>query len=74
MIYATAFRLIGRQAWAAPATGDDPLRDMAADTAARYPLIAHQPPAVLAETLRSFPDQTLLSPKSTAQGRFVGVP
>jgi rhodanese-related sulfurtransferase len=60
MIYRTALRLIGRPTWATPATGDDPLRDMALDVAARHPAINHMAPSELAAELAAQPDAVLV--------------
>jgi rhodanese-related sulfurtransferase len=60
MIYRTALRIIGRPAWAAPAPGDDPLRDMATDVAARYPDVKQVTPTALATLLAAKPDQIML--------------
>jgi rhodanese-related sulfurtransferase len=60
MIYRTALRLIGRSAWAAPAVGDDPLRDMAADIARRHPGIDHMLPSTLAAKLATTPASIVL--------------
>jgi rhodanese-related sulfurtransferase len=60
MIYRTALRIIGRPAWAAPAPGDDPLRDMATDVAARYPDVEQVTPTALAMLLTAEPDRIML--------------
>ncbi len=60
MIYRTALRLMGRSAWATPALGDDPLRDMAADVASRHPDIDHILPAALAARLAAAPVKIVL--------------
>jgi rhodanese-related sulfurtransferase len=60
MLYRMALRLIGRPAWAAPAPGDDPLRDLAADVAARTPDIDHMAPVSLSALLAAHPDRIML--------------
>jgi rhodanese-related sulfurtransferase len=60
MIYRTALRLMGRTAWATPATGVDPLRDMAADVASRHPDIDHILPTTLASRLAAAPAKLAL--------------
>jgi rhodanese-related sulfurtransferase len=60
MFYATALRLMGRPAWARPAPGPDPLRDVAADVAARHPQVAHLSPAEVAARLLEFPRHTIV--------------
>jgi rhodanese-related sulfurtransferase len=51
---------MGRSVWAIPASGDDPLRDMATDTAHRHPDIEHMQPAALALKLVVAPEKIIL--------------
>jgi rhodanese-related sulfurtransferase len=60
MIYRTVLRLMGRTAWATPATGADPLRELAADVASRHPDIDHILPATLASRLAAAPAKLAL--------------
>jgi rhodanese-related sulfurtransferase len=58
--YRTALRLSGRPAWAEPAPGADPLRELAADIARRAPETAQMAPSELAGRLADRPGAILL--------------
>jgi rhodanese-related sulfurtransferase len=60
MIYRVALRLMGRPSWATPATGDDPLRELAADIALRHADIDHKLPTTLAARLAAAPAKIVL--------------
>jgi rhodanese-related sulfurtransferase len=58
--YGALLRLTGRTAWLAPAVGDNPLRVVEADIAARYHDIEHVSPADLALQLARHRDRVVL--------------